>query len=209
MHRLLFVTSSLFGEASKSRLIGAEFVAALRQAHPGSTVVERVLSSDTMPHLTQATLAAVATPAESRSQAQQAAADFADGLIAEVEAADVIVIAAPMYNFTISSTLKAWLDHIARAGRTFRYTANGPEGLLRNKTVFVVTARGGFYRADSPAMALDFQEPYLRAMLGFLGLTDVTFVHAEGLNIDPDTAARGLADARRAVAELVPMAAAA
>jgi len=209
MHRLLFVTSSLFAEASKSRLIGAEFVAAWRRAHPGTMVVERVLSADTMPHLTQATLAAVATPVESRSAAQQTAANFADALIAEVEAADVIVIAAPMYNFTISSTPKAWLDHIARAGRTFRYTANGPEGLLRDKTVFVTTARGGFYRADSPAMALDFQEPYLRAILGFLGLTDVTFVHAEGLNIDPDTAARGLAEARRLVAELLPVARAA
>lgn len=214
MHRLLFVISSLFGEASKSRLIGAEFVAAWVGAHPGTTVVQRVLSPDgsspgAMPHLTQATLVAVGTPAEARSADQQAAAAFADTLIAEVEAADVIVIAAPMYNFTISSMLKAWLDHIARAGRTFRYTANGPEGLLRNKTVFVTTARGGIYRAGSPAMALDFQEPYLRAILGFLGLTDVTFVHAEGLNIDPDTAARGLADARRVVAELLPAAQAA
>ncbi|HVC63369.1 MAG TPA: FMN-dependent NADH-azoreductase [Acetobacteraceae bacterium] len=209
MHRLLFVTSSLFAEASKSRLIGAEFVAAWRRAHPGTIVVERVLSADAMPHLTQATLAAMATPAEFRSADQQAAAAFADALIAEVEAADVIVIAAPMYNFTISSTLKAWLDHIARVGRTFRYTANGPEGLLRGKTVFVTTARGGFYRAGSPAMALDFQEPYLRAMLKFLGIADVTFVHAEGLNIDPDTAARGLAEARRVVAELLPVAQAA
>jgi FMN-dependent NADH-azoreductase len=209
MHRLLFVTSSLFAEASKSRLIGAEFVASWRLAHPGTTVVERVLSGDTMPHLTQATLAAVATPAGARSAAQQAAADFADTLTAEVEAADVIVIAAPMYNFSISSTLKAWLDHIARAGRTFRYTADGPEGLLRNKTVFVTTARGGVYRADSPAMALDFQEPYLRAMLGFLGMTDVTFVHAEGLNLGPDSAALGLAEARRVMAELMPAAQAA
>ncbi len=209
MQRLLFVTSSLFAEASKSRLIGGEFVASWRQAHPGTIVTERVLSADAMPHLTQATLAAVGTPAESRSAAQHAAATFADGLIEEVEAADVIVIAAPMYNFTISTTLKAWLDHIARAGRTFRYTANGPEGLLRNKTVFVVTARGGFYGADSPAAALDFQAPYLRAMLGFLGITNVTFVHAEGLALDPETAARGMAEARRAMAGLLPMAAAA
>ncbi len=209
MHRLLFVTSSLFGEASKSRLIGAEFVDAWRQAHPGATVVERVLSADSMPHLTQGTLASLGTSPEARTEGQHAKANFADELIAEVEAADVIVIAAPMYNFTISSTLKAWLDHIARAGRTFRYTANGPEGLLHNKTVFVATARGGIYRADSPAAALDFQEPYLRAMLGFLGITDVTFIHTEGLNLGPDAAARGLAEARRAVTELLPMARAA
>src|SRR5580700_5841483 len=98
MHRLLFVTSSLFGEASKSRLIGAEFVAAWRQAHPGATVVERVLSGDTMPHLTHATLASVGASPEARTEVQHAAANFADELIAEVEAADVIVIAAPMYN---------------------------------------------------------------------------------------------------------------
>ena len=209
MHRLLFVTSSLFGEASKSRLIGAEFVEAWRRAHPGTHVVERVLSGDSIPHLTQETLVAAITPAESRAPEQQAAAALADTLIEEVEAADVIVIAAPMYNFTISSPLKAWLDHIARRGRTFRYTANGPEGLLHGKTAFVTTARGGFYRGDSPAAALDFQEPYLRAMLGFLGITDVTFVHAEGLNIDPETATRGLNAARQALADLVPAAQAA
>ena len=209
MHRLLFVTSSLFGEASKSRLIGAEFVEAWRRGHPGSTVVERVLSADTFPHLTQETLVAAVTPAEARTPAQQAAAALADTLIEEVEAADVIVIAAPMYNFAISSPLKAWVDHIARRGRTFRYTANGPEGLLQGKSVFVVTARGGFYRADSPAAALDFQEPYLRAVLAFVGMKDVTFVHAEGLNIDPDTAARGLDAARQALVGLVPVAQAA
>jgi FMN-dependent NADH-azoreductase len=209
MHRLLFVTSSLFGEASKSRLIGAEFVESWRRAHPGTTVVERVLSADTMPHLTQETLAAAATPAASRTPAQRAAAALADKLIEEVEAADVIVIAAPMYNFTISTTLKAWVDHIARAGRTFRYTAKGSEGLLHGKRVFVTTARGGFYGADSPAAALDFQEPYLRAILGFVGMKDVTFVHAEGLAIDPDTAKRGLNSARQALIGLVPAAKAA
>jgi len=209
MHHLLFVTSSLFGEASKSRLIGAEFVDAWRRAHHGSHVVERVLSADTMPHLTREVFVAAITPPESRTPEQQAAAALADTLIAEVEAADVIIIAAPMYNFTVSSMLKAWIDHIARAGRTFRYTANGPVGLLHHKTVFVVTARGGFYRADSPAAALDFQEPYLRAILGFIGLNDVTFVHAEGLSLGAATATKGLTEARRLLAELVPAAQAA
>jgi len=209
MHHLLFVTSSLFGEASKSRLLGSEFVDAWRRTHHGTHVVERVLSADTMPHLTQEVLVAAATPVEARTPGQQAAAALADTLIAEVEAADVIVIATPMYNFTISSMLKAWVDHIARAGRTFRYTPHGPEGLLHDKTVFVATARGGFYRADSPYAALDFQEPYLRAILGFLGITDVTFVHAEGLNINPETAKHSLAAARRTLAELVPSAKAA
>jgi FMN-dependent NADH-azoreductase len=209
MQRLLFVTSSLFADASKSRLIGAEFVAAWRQAHPGTTVVERVLSADTIPHLTQAVFAAAVTPATDRSRDQQSAAALADALIEEMEAADVIVIAAPMYNFSIPSTLKAWLDHIVRAGRSFRYTANGPEGLLRDKKVFVITARGGAYSGGSPMAALDFQEPYLRTILGFIGMTDLTFVHVEGLAKGPDSAALGLAAAREKVAALLPVAQAA
>ncbi|HEY3642841.1 MAG TPA: NAD(P)H-dependent oxidoreductase, partial [Xanthobacteraceae bacterium] len=155
------------------------------------------------------TLAATATQADQRTRDQQDAAALADALIAEIEAADTIVLAAPMYNFSIPSTLKAWIDHIARAGRTFRYTAAGPEGLLKGKKVFVVTGRGGFYSGDSPARSLDFQEPYLRALLGFLGLTDVTFIHVEGLKVSPEAAASGLARARQAIGETVPLAVAA
>jgi FMN-dependent NADH-azoreductase len=106
-----------------------------------------------------------------------------------------------MYNFSIPSTLKAWIDHVARAGRTFRYTEGGPEGLLKGKKVFVVTARGGHYSGESPNRAYDFQEPYLRAVLGFVGLDDVTFLHLEGLKISPEAAADGRARAR---AELSP-----
>jgi FMN-dependent NADH-azoreductase len=149
-------------------------------------------------------LSALMTPAKEQTEAVA----LADKLIAEVEAADTIVIAAPMYNFTIPSTLKAWLDHIARAGRTFRYTAAGPEGLLKGKKVFVVESRGGFY-GEGPAKAMDFQEPYLRAMLGFLGLNDVTFIHAEGQAVSAEAAAQGLLKARNAVAELLPLKAAA
>ncbi|HWE06234.1 MAG TPA: NAD(P)H-dependent oxidoreductase, partial [Rhizomicrobium sp.] len=116
-------------------------------------------------------------------------------------------IAAPMYNFTISSTLKAWIDHITRAGRTFGYTAQGPEGLLKNKKVFVVTARGGIYSGDSAMKPYDFQEPYLRTILGFLGMTDVTFIHTEGLNISTDAAEAGVARARAAIADVIPVAA--
>jgi FMN-dependent NADH-azoreductase len=108
-----------------------------------------------------------------------------------------------MYNFSISSTLKAWIDHIARAGRTFRYTASGSQGLLTGKKVFVASSRGGSY-ADGPAKPMDFQEPYLRAMLGFLGLTDVTFIHAEGQNVSAEVAAAGLIKARDSIARLVP-----
>jgi FMN-dependent NADH-azoreductase len=204
MNRLLFVTSSVFGPGSKSRQIGAEFVAAWGKAHPGTAVVERHLSPESLPHLTQETIAAWSLPEEQRSPRQREIAAFADAVIAEVEAADIVVIAAPMYNFTISSTLKSWIDHLVRAGRTFRYSAAGPEGLLKGKKVFIVTGRGGVYSGDSPARGLDFQEPYLRAILGFLGLTDVTFIHIEGLAVSPESAASGLARARKAATDLVP-----
>src|SRR5262249_27405205 len=163
-------TSSLFGAASQSRQIAAEFVTAWQGSHPGTTVVERDLNATSIPHLSQDTLAALGTPAETRTPAQQSAVAFADALIQEVQPPDAIVLTAPMYNFTLPSTLKAWIDYIARAGRTFRYTASGPEGLLKGKKVFVVTGRGGLYSGESPARVLDFQEPYLRGVLGFLGL---------------------------------------
>lgn len=201
---LLLVTSSLFGEASQSRQIARELVETWQRDNPGTRVVERDLTAETMPHLTQATLGAVMTPADKRTPAQAELARFADSLIEEVEAADTIVLAAPMYNFTISTTLKAWFDHIARAGRTFRYTANGPEGLLKGRKVYVVTGRGGVYSGESPARAMDFQEPYLRGMLGFLGLADVEFIHIEGLNISKDAAEAGRARARRAIGALLP-----
>jgi FMN-dependent NADH-azoreductase len=122
-----------------------------------------------LPHMDGVTFGAAGTPTEERTDEQSTRAQRAGELIAEVEAADDIVIAAPMYNFSVPSTLKAWVDHIARAGRTFRYTENGPEGLLKSKKVYVVASRGGFYANNGTAAALDFHEPYLRGVLGFLG----------------------------------------
>jgi FMN-dependent NADH-azoreductase len=209
MSKLLYVSASLFGAGSKSRLIAGEFVEAWRRSNPGTTFVERHLDPASIPHLTQATLAALMTPAEQRDAAQSEAVAFADTLIEEIEAADTVVLAVPMYNFTVPSTLKAWIDHITRAGRTFRYTASGPEGLLKGKKVFIVTGRGGVYTGDSPARGFDFQEPYLRGMLGFLGLDDVSFIHVEGLAISPESATQGLERARRAIGEILPAAVAA
>jgi FMN-dependent NADH-azoreductase len=208
MANLLFIASSLFGENSQSRLIASEFVDRWRQSHPRTTVVERGLTADSIPHLSLAAFAAGLTPAEARGTAEQQAAALADTLIAEAEAAAVVVIAAPMYNFSIPSTLKAWIDHITRAGRTFRYGAAGPEGLLKGKKVFIVTGRGGVY-SEGPAKGMDFQEPYLRAMLGFLGLDDVTFIHVEGLKISPEAAASALERARKSIGDLLPTATAA
>ena len=208
MTNLLFVSSSLFGDGSQSRLIANEFIDRWRQSHPGTTVVERELTADSIPHLGLAAFAASMTAADTRSTAERQAAALADALIEEVEAADVIVLAAPMYNFSIPSTLKAWIDHITRAGRTFRYGAAGAEGLLKGRKVFVITGRGGIYSDGSPAKGMDFQEPYLRAMLGFLGL-DVTFIHVEGLKISPEAAASGIERARKVVGDLLPAAVAA
>ena len=208
MSAVLYVTSSLFGTDSQSGRIAGEFLDAWRHAHSGVRIIERNLDPASTPHLSHESLVAASTPAEQRSLAQREAAAYADALIEEAEAADVIVIAAPMYNFTIPSTLKAWIDHIARAGRTFRYGPAGPEGMLRGKKVFVVTARGGIY-SEGPGKAMDFQEPYLRSILGFIGLDDVTFIHVEGLKVGPRGAEKGIAHAGTAIREIAPVAIAA
>jgi FMN-dependent NADH-azoreductase len=202
MGSLLFVTSSLMGDKSQSRQVATDYVASVRKANPGLKVVERHLTPDTIPHLGMDALAGLGTAPESRTPAQTAAVALADGIIEEVEAADTIVLAVPMYNFSVPSTLKAWLDHVARAGRTFKYTANGPEGQLKGKRVIVVVSRGGVYTGDSPAKGMDFQEPYLRTFFGFLGVTDVSFVQLEGQAVGPDIAAKGLAAAKSALTAL-------
>jgi FMN-dependent NADH-azoreductase len=184
MSNVLLIHSSVFGEKSQSLGLARAFL----ERYPHRSLVERALSPQTMPHLDGETFAAMVTPAGELDGRQQAAVALSDELIAELEAADTIVLAAPMYNFSIPSTLKAWIDHVARRGRTFRYSEKGPEGLLKGKKVFVLAARGGVYSNGAPAAVLDFQEPYLRAVLGFLGLTDVTFVHLEGLSMGPAAA---------------------
>ena len=203
------VSSSLFGDASQTRTVAQDYVDRWLRTHPDTKNARRALTADSIPHLTLATFTAAATPADKRNAAEVANAALADTLIEEVEAADVIVIEAPMYNLSIPSTLKAWIDHVARAGRTFRYSAAGPEGLLKGKKVFIVTGRGGVYTGDSPAKGFDFQEPYLRAALGLLGLSDVTFIHVEGLAMGPDSSAAAHARARAAIADLLPEAVAA
>jgi FMN-dependent NADH-azoreductase len=184
MSNVLLIHSSVFGEKSQSLGLARDFL----KRYPHRSLVERALNSQTMPHLDGETFAAMGTDAGQLSSRQKELVALSDELIAELEAADTIVLAAPMYNFSIPSTLKAWIDHVARRGRTFRYTEKGPEGLLKNKKVFVLAARGGVYSKGSPAAAFDFQEPYLRTVLGFLGLTDVNVVHFEGVGMGPEAA---------------------
>lgn len=202
MSTLLHINSSVRNSGSVSRQLTAEFIQKWTAAHPHYRVVARDLASEPVPHLTEQTIGAYFTPAENRSAEQTEAVKLSDQLVAEVMAADVIVIGAPMYNFSVSSALKAWIDHIARAGVTFKYTETGPVGLLSGKKVIVFTSRGGVY-SQGPAKAMDFHETYLRGVLGFVGLSDVTFVHTEGLSLGEEAATSAFARSRGAMDELL------
>jgi len=196
MNILHIISSPRKGESYSIKL-GNGLVEKLQAANPGSTVKVHDLTNKPFPHLEEAHLQSFFTPAENRTPEQQEAVRHSDEAIAEIQAADVIVIGAPLYNFGIPSTLKAWVDHIARAGVTFRYTANGPEGLIKGKKVYVAVSSGGVY-SEGPMASYDFVAPYLKAVLGFLGMTDVTVARVEGVAI-PDLQAtaieKGLASA--------------
>lgn len=199
MSNILVLNSSSAGEASVSRLLVADAVAELTDRDPAAKVVFRDLAADPVPHLLPSTINGVrgqaVTPAELEARA------LSDKLIAELRAADTIVIGAPMYNFSVPTTLRTWFDHVLRAGETFRYSEAGPEGLLTGKRVIVVESRGGLY-SEGPAVGLDFQEPYLRQLLGFVGLTDVTFVRAEKIGYGPDARDQAVADSRAVLAKI-------
>lgn len=199
MKSLLVINSSVAREGSVSRELVEFTVDRLLQAHPQARVVRRDLGASPVPHLVIETLNGVrGTPV---SPVEQRARALSDELIAEIRAADTVVIGAPMYNFGVSTALRAWFDHILRAGETFSYSSVGPRGLLGGKRVIVIESRGGLY-SEGPAAAIDFQEPYLRHLLEFVGLTDVTFVHAEKIGFGPEARAAALEGARRHIASL-------
>ena len=198
MNTLLKINASLFSANGQSSQLTERFAAAWQASHPGSRVVERDLAANPVPHLDGARFMAFLAKPEERSAEQQAVVDFSDALIAELRAADVIVIGLPMYNFGIPSQLKAYFDHIARAGVTFRYTANGPEGLITGKKVYVLATRGGVY-AGTPQ---DSQTAYVRDFLGFIGITDLEFIYAEGLNMGDESKNAALAQAHQSLAAL-------
>ncbi len=199
MSKVLLVTSSPRGDASHSRSIARSLVDKLTSGDPKSTVVVRDLFREPLPHIGEDLVSALGAPPESRTPAQSAAIALSDRLVAELFAADVIVIASAMINFGISSTLKSYIDHIARAGATFRYTATGPEGLLKGKKVYIVRASGGVY-TEGPMKSFNFQEPYLKAVLGFLGVTDIEVVHIEGIAFGPEAVEKALSAAAKHVA---------
>ena len=202
MSTLLHINSSVRTQGSISRLLTSEFVTKWKSAHPEDVIIERDLATHPAPHLTEQVMGAVFTPTPQRSPTQAQDAQVADGLIAELMAADVIVLGAPMYNFSVSSSLKAWIDHVARAGVTFRYSDTGPVGLLTGKKVYVFTARGGVY-SRGPGAAMDFHETYLRAVLGFIGLTDIRFIHTEGLAMGEAAMEHAIAGSRDTIDQLL------
>lgn len=180
------------GQGSHSTRLANELVAALRARQPAARLDVLDLGQRNLPELDEATLQALFTPAEQRSPAAAARVAQDDALIAEIQAADVVVIASPMFNFGVTAQLKNWIDAIARVRVTFAYTANGPVGLLTDKKVYIVATRGGIHR-DLPS---DTQVPYLRQVLGFLGMTDVEVIYAEAQGMGPEASARGIAEAR-------------
>jgi FMN-dependent NADH-azoreductase len=191
---LLVIQASIFGHNGQSSQLAERFAANWRAAHPGGRVVTRDLGANPLPHLTLAHVEAFSTPPEQRTPAQREIVAVSDALIAELRVADDIVLAMPMYNYSVPSTVRSYFDYIARAGVTFRFTENGSEGLIKGKRTYVLVARGGIYDEAS-----DTETPYLKQFLGFIGLTDVTFIYAEGLALDDDTRTRGIARAQAAV----------
>lgn len=183
--KLLHLDSSVLGANSVSRRLSAEIVARQRALHPSLAVTYRDLSADPALHLSGDHMAAFQGAAVDDATVT---ADLVKGnaYMEELLATDILVIGAPMYNLTIPTPLKAWVDRIAVAGKTFGYAASGPEGLLKGKKGFIASARGNVYVAGSPAAALEHQESYLLGLLGFLGVTDVTVVRAEGVAFGPD-----------------------
>ncbi|WP_018987873.1 FMN-dependent NADH-azoreductase [Aromatoleum toluclasticum] len=190
---ILQINSSARAAASASSRVANSIVERLRAGNPGANLVVRDLSSNPHPILDEAALGALFTPADQRTSGQAARVALDDALIAEIQAADAVVLGVPMYNFGVPAQLKNWIDAIARANVTFRYTANGPEGLLKGKKVYIAFARGGKYRGTEG----DSQVPYLKTVLGFLGMTDISFVFAEGLAMGPEAEQQAFADAQR------------
>ena len=198
MKNLLRITTSIMGEDSVSTQLMDNLIAGLG-ASETIKLTERDFSSQPVPHLDSAWLTALSTPEPDRDEAQQQKVAYSDGLIEELRQAEVLVIGLPMYNFSVPSMLKAWIDHTARAGVTFRYTEKGPVGLLEARKVYLVATMGGEHEIGET----DFLRPYMKLILSFIGLNDVEFITADGLNISPERRQRGLAAASSRIENIV------
>ena len=198
MSNVLIIESSARQQDSFSRQLTRQFISQWQAAHPADQVTVRDLALAPVPHLDASLLGGWMKPEGQRNADEQISLQRSNELTDELLAADVLVLAAPMYNFAIPSTLKAWLDHVLRAGVTFKYTETGPQGLLVGKKAYVLTARGGLYAGSTS----DHQEPYLRQVMAFIGIHDVTFIHAEGMNLGGDFQEKGLNQAKARLSEI-------
>ena len=200
MKTILQLNASILSNEGQSSRLANEFVAALRREAPEAKLIVRDFARDPVPHLDAERFTSFVTAREKRNPKQEQFVAYSDELIGELKQADVIVLGLPMYNFGVPSALKAYFDHIARAGVTFRYTEKGPVGLLTGKKAYVFAARGGIYQGTPR----DTQTPYVREFLAFLGITDVEFVYAEGLAISETSREAALTKARGSIERLVP-----
>jgi FMN-dependent NADH-azoreductase len=182
MKKILNIISSPREDASYSNKLGSAIIEKIKTEYPGSEITTRDLSNFSIPHYNTSHLDAFFTPLENHTEAQKQSTKLSDELINELFAADIIVINTPMWNFSIPSVLKAWIDQISRAGITFKYTENGPVGLITGKKIYLAIASGAVF-SEGPYKAYDFVDPYLKAFLSFMGLTDVTTYRVEGLSI--------------------------
>lgn len=198
---ILLVTSSPRGTASHSTRIATDLAHKLQAAHPSASLVVRDLAAQPLPHIATDYASGIYTPAENRTPRQAEVVSVSDTAVDELLAADTIIIATGLINFSISSTLKSWIDHIARAGRTFSYGKDGPKGLVTDKKVYIVLASGGVY-SEGPAVQLDHAIPYLRTTLGFIGLTDIELIRVEGVGMGPEATDTALKKATARVTAL-------
>ncbi len=201
MSNILYVTSSGRGSASYSHQVASRVVSELQEANPKATLKVRDLAQQPLPHIDDDFAVATRSPNGPQTERQRAVLAQSDELVDELLAADTIVIAAPMINFSVSSTLKSWIDHIARPRRTFSYSEAGPKGLVTGKRVIVAVASGGIYSGDNAGF--DFQVPWLRGVLGFLGMTDVEVIRVEGTAFGPEAATKAVETAHARVREVV------
>lgn len=204
MSHILHIDSSPRGDRSISRSLTKAFISKWQAAHPQDTVTYRDIGRYPVPHVDEPWIAAAFSPSENRTPELQAAIKVSDELIDEFLAADFYAFGIPMYNFGIPSTFKAYVDQILRVGRTFIVTDNGGyEGLVKNKKMLIITARGGSYPEGTPMADLDFQEPYLRAAFNFVGITDITFIHADSLSMGADARQQSLNAAEAAMETVI------
>jgi FMN-dependent NADH-azoreductase len=202
MSKVLVVTASPRGERSVSRALSSQFAQLWAQQHPQDTVLLRDLGHHPVPHVTEPWVVGAFAPPEAQSAESKSAIAVSDQLVEEFLGCDRFVFGVPMYNFNIPSTFKAYIDQIVRAGKTFAVGPNGYEGLVKGKQALFITSSGGSYGAGSPASHLNFQEPYLRAIFGFIGLTDVRFISADSLNLGDDAAKQSREKAENALRDL-------